>query len=239
MSHTRTSSKADLRTRRSTPATEAVEDYAKAIYGLQHRLGGPVGTNTLAERLDVAPSTVTAMLKRLDELDLVRYEPYHGVTLTAAGERVALEVMRHHRLLEAFLADSLGMPWDRVHDEAEVLEHYISEDLEQRIAEKLGDPSLDPHGDPIPSAELDLVEDATISLAELSEGESATFARVSDADPAMLRYLAERGIRPGLVLRVNGAQPFGGPLAVEVEGTEHLLGAELAQAIRVLPEGAR
>ena len=123
MAHTRTSSKTNLEERRSAPASEAVEDYAKAIYALEHHGEGPITTSAIAERLEVAPSSVTAMLKRLDELGLVRYEPYHGVTLTQAGERVALEVIRHHRLIEAFLAESLEMPWDRVHDEAEVLEH--------------------------------------------------------------------------------------------------------------------
>ena len=170
MSHTRTSSKASLAERQSAPATEAVEDYAKAIYGLQRHEEGPVTTTALAERLGVAPSSVTAMLKRLDELGLVRYEPYHGVTLTAAGEKVALEVIRHHRLIEAFLADALGMPWDRVHDEAEVLEHYISEDLERLIADKLGNPALDPHGDPIPTPELAIAADHTTALDELQAG---------------------------------------------------------------------
>jgi DtxR family Mn-dependent transcriptional regulator len=213
--------------------SEAVEDYAKAIYALAARKDGPVGTSALAERLGVSPGTVTAMLKRLDELGLVRYEPYHGVTLTVDGERVALEVIRHHRLIEAFLAEDLAMPWDRVHDEAEVLEHYISEDLERLIAEKLGNPSLDPHGDPIPTPELALAADRTSALHELQAGDVATFARVSDSDPRMLRYLAERGIRPGVRFRVKDVQPFGGPVFVEVEGREHALGGELAQKMRV------
>jgi len=237
MAHTRTSSKTNLAERSSAPASEAVEDYAKAIYGLQHQEGGPVSTSALAERLGVAPSSVTAMLKRLDELGLVRYEPYHGVRLTAAGERVALEVIRHHRLLEAFLADALQMPWDRVHDEAEVLEHYISEDLERRIAEKLGNPSLDPHGDPIPTPDLAMAADRTTALDRLSVGDVATFSRVSDSDPEMLRYLAERGIRPGVWLRVMDLQPFGGPVFVEVGGREHVLGGDLAQKMRVEREG--
>jgi DtxR family Mn-dependent transcriptional regulator len=238
MPHTRTSSKANLDARRSAPATEAVEDYVKAIYGLQSQAEGPITTSALAERLDVAPSSVTAMLKRLDELRLVRYEPYRGVTLTGAGERVALEVIRHHRLIEAFLADALGMPWDRVHDEAEVLEHYISEDLERRIAEKLGNPKLDPHGDPIPSPDLSLAADRTTSLASLEPGDVGTFARVSDSDPEMLRYLAERGIRPGAVIRVVSVQPFGGPVFVDVAGFEHALGGELARKMRVEPARA-
>jgi DtxR family Mn-dependent transcriptional regulator len=238
MAHTRTSSKANLEARTSAPATEAVEDYAKAIYALQTQEQGPVGTSALAERLGVAPSSVTAMLKRLDELRLVRYEPYHGVTLTPAGERVALEVIRHHRLLEAFLADALQMPWDRVHDEAEVLEHYISEELERRIADKLGNPSLDPHGDPIPTPDLALAADRTTALERLAAGDAAVFTRVSDSDPEMLRYLAERGIRPGAELRVIEVQPFGGPVTVEVDGAEHALGGGLAQKMRVGLTGA-
>src|SRR5215213_6640106 len=229
MAHTRTSSKTHLADRSSAPASEAVDDYAKAIYGLQHQEGGPVSTSALAERLGVAPSSVTAMLKRLDELGLVRYEPYHGVTLTGAGEQLALEVIRHHRLIEAFLADALEMPWDRVHDEAEVLEHYISEDLERRIAEKLGNPSLDPHGDPIPTPELAMATDRTTALDRLAAGDVAIFSTVSDSDPAMLRYLAERGIRPGVRLRVTEVQPFGGPVVVDVNGREHALGGSLAQ----------
>jgi DtxR family transcriptional regulator, Mn-dependent transcriptional regulator len=215
--------------------TEAVEDYAKAIYMLARRTGEPVGTSAVADRLGVSPGTVTAMLKRMADLGLVEHEPYHGVMLTSAGERVALEVIRHHRLIESFLAESLDMPWDRVHDEAEVLEHYISEDLERRIAAKLGDPHVDPHGDPIPSADLDLDEDETLRLTELAEGSRATFARVSDSDPEMLRYLAERGITPGVELRVTGREPFGGPLIVRAAGGEHALGAELSDAIRVTP----
>jgi DtxR family Mn-dependent transcriptional regulator len=237
MGHTRTSSKASLAERQSAPATEAIEDYAKAIYGLQRYEEGLVTTSALAERLGVAPSSVTAMLKRLDELGLVRYEPYHGVTLTAAGDRVALEIIRHHRLIEAFLADALEMPWDRVHDEAEVLEHYISEDLERRIADKLGNPELDPHGDPIPTPELAIAKDRTTALDQLEAGDLATFARVSDSDPRMLRYLAERGIRPGVGLRVTAVQPFGGPVFVEVGGQEHALGGELAEKMRVEPAG--
>jgi DtxR family Mn-dependent transcriptional regulator len=233
MSHARTSSRAHVAGRQSAPASEAVEDYAKAIYALAHRLEGPVPTSALAERLDVAPSSVTAMLKRLDEAGLVRHEPYRGVELTDDGERVALEVLRHHRLLEAFLTEQLGMPWDRVHDEAEVLEHYISEDFERRIADALGDPDLDPHGDPIPSAELDLAADRSVPLAELEPGLEAVFARVSDSDPAMLRYLAGLGIKPGARIVVVGAEPFGGPLRVEVEGAEYALGSELAGKMRV------
>jgi DtxR family transcriptional regulator, Mn-dependent transcriptional regulator len=219
---------------RGSHNSEAIEDYAKAIYALGRRSEGAVGTTQLADRLGVAPASATAMLKRLDEMGLVRHERYHGVTLTAAGERVALEVIRHHRLIESYLADALGMSWDRVHEEAEVLEHYISEELESLIAAKLGEPSHDPHGDPIPGPDLAAPGDEeSRPLEGVEVGESATFTRVSDSDPEMLRYLAERGIRPGVVLTVGARQPFGGPLLVEVEGTEHALGAELVHRIRV------
>jgi DtxR family Mn-dependent transcriptional regulator len=220
------------------PASKAVEDYAKAIYTLQHRGGGTVGTSALAERLGLSPASVTAMLKRMDEMKLVAYEPYRGVTLTATGEKVALEVMRHHRLLEAYLAEALGMPWDRVHDEAEVLEHYISEELEELIAAALGDPSRDPHGDPIPDRELSLDAERGVPLAELDPGVEGVFSRVSDSDPEMLRYLAGCGIHPGARLRVTRVQPFGGPVFVEVSGAEHALGGELAGKMRVEVEGA-
>jgi DtxR family Mn-dependent transcriptional regulator len=134
--------------------TEAIEDYVKAIYALSEEHGGPIANGELAARLGVAPATATAMLKRLADLSLVDYRPYKGATLTAAGEKVALEVIRHHRLIEAYLSEALGMPSDRVHEEAEVLEHYISEELEALIAAKLGDPSHDPHGTPIPGPDL-------------------------------------------------------------------------------------
>ncbi len=215
--------------------TEAVEDYAKAIYSLEQRDAGPVATSALAQELGVSPGTVTTMVKRLADLGLAEHEPYRGVALTPAGERVALEVIRHHRLLETYLSEALGMPWDRVHAEAEVLEHYISEDLERMIAAKLGDPRRDPHGDPIPNADLAIAADETISLAELGSGESATFVRVSDRDSEMLRFLDQRGIRPGCELIVSGRDPFDGPVYVEVEGSDHALGGRLAAAMRVAP----
>jgi DtxR family Mn-dependent transcriptional regulator len=213
--------------------TEAVEDYAKAIYALARHDAGPVGTSALAERLGVSPGTVTAMLKRMAEIGLVEHEPYHGVTLTAAGEKVALEVIRHHRLIEAYLAEALGMPWDRVHDEAEVLEHYISEELEELIATALGDPSRDPHGDPIPDRKLSLGAERGVPLIELEPGQEGTFCRVSDSDPAMLRYLATRGIRPGARVRVTDRQPFGGPLFIDADGAEHAIGGDLARRMLV------
>jgi DtxR family Mn-dependent transcriptional regulator len=212
---------------------EGTENYAKAIYQLQSQAEGSVGTGAVAERVGVTPASASAMLRRLADEGLLELTPYHGVRLTKRGEQVALEVIRHHRLIELFLAEVLGMPWDRVHDEAEVLEHHISEELEERIASALGDPSRDPHGDPIPSRDLAIADDDTAPLVELEVGASGVFERVSDRDPEMLRYLDSRGIRPGVRVRVAGREPFDGPIRVEVEGTEHALGAPLAGRMRI------
>ncbi len=213
--------------------TPAVEDYTKAIFSLESRRDEPVSTKTLAERLSITPGSVSAMLKRLGELDLIIHVPYRGVRLTEPGRRIALETIRHHRLLESYLADVLGMPWDRVHAEAEVLEHVLSEDLEQLIAAKLGHPTVDPHGDPIPTLEYDLHEGETARLDELPIGATGTFARVSDSDPEMLRYLAEQGIAIGDELEIVERQPFGGPLFVRFGKRTHALGDALARAMRV------
>jgi DtxR family transcriptional regulator, Mn-dependent transcriptional regulator len=212
----------------------AVEDYAKAIYALELRASGPVTTNALAARLEVTAASASGMVKRLNELGLVSHEPYRGVWLTEAGRRVALEVIRHHRLLELYLVESLGVPWDRVHEEAEVLEHVLSEELEELIAAKLGDPTVDPHGDPIPTRDLIIEEVASESLESLTAGARGVFARVSDSDPEMLRYLAARGISPGAELEVVERQPFGGPSFVRFGDAVHPLGGELAQAMRVV-----
>ena len=214
--------------------SEAIQDYAKAIYALQRRADGhPVATTDLAERLRVTPASVSAMLKKLAERGLVEHVPYRGVLLTPPGERVALEVLRHHRLLELYLAEHLGVPWDRVHEEAEALEHVLSEDLEARIAAKLGHPTHDPHGDPIPDAQLQIDESSTRSLADLDPGDRGRFVRVSDSDPAMLRYLSERGVCLGDRLEVLDRQPFGGPLTVRVGDSLQVLGGGLAAAMRV------
>ena len=213
--------------------SEAVQDYAKAIYSLSRRGDGSVATSALAHRLGVSPASASAMVKRLAELGFVSHEPYHGVSLTPAGEKVALEVIRHHRLLELYLSEALGMPWDRVHDEAEVLEHAISEELSDLIAAKLGDPTHDPHGDPIPTRDGRIEEEVTRSLADCEPGDLALLARVSDSDPEMLRYLGERGIEPGTALEVVGQEPFGGPLNVRVDEREVPLGLGIARAMRV------
>jgi DtxR family transcriptional regulator, Mn-dependent transcriptional regulator len=213
--------------------SSAVEDYAKAIYALERRGGEPVTTNAVAERLGVTAASASGMVKRLCELGLVDHEPYHGVSLTDDGRRVALEVLRHHRLLELYLAESLSVPWDRVDREAEVLEHVLSEELEELIAAKLGNPTHDPHGDPIPTRQLTIDEGETTSLQSLEAGARGTFTRVSDSDPEMLRFLAQRGIAPGASFEVVEKQPFDGPLFVRFGEEMHVLGGGLAQAMRV------
>ena len=179
------------------------------------------------------------MVRKLSELGLVEHEPYRGVRLTDEGRRVALEVMRHHRLIELFLADELGMPWDRVHAEAEVLEHVLSEDLEQLIAARLGHPTVDPHGDPIPTEGFEIDERPTRSLDELEPGMAGRFVRVSDSKPDMLRYLADQGITLGDELEVIDRQPFGGPVFVRVHAHEQPLGGELARAMRIELQAAK
>ena len=213
--------------------TSAVEDYAKAIYALETRCDGAVSTNAIAERLNVSAASASAMVKKLDGLGLVSHTPYHGVQLTPEGLKVALEVIRHHRLLERYLAEELGVPWDRVHDEAEVLEHVLSEELEELIAAKLGHPTTDPHGDPIPTADLVLQEPPTDAMDTVAPGTGGTFVRISDSDPEMLRYLAARGIAPGDDFEIVDKQPFDGPVFARFAGEVHVLGGSLARAMRV------
>ncbi|HVL30642.1 MAG TPA: metal-dependent transcriptional regulator [Solirubrobacteraceae bacterium] len=218
--------------------SSAIEDYAKSIYSLQQRTGGAaVTTNAVAERCGVTPASASAMVKKLAERGLVIHEPYRGVRLTAEGERLALEMLRHHRLIELYLAQHLDVPWDRVHEEAEALEHVISEDLEARIAAKLGDPTHDPHGDPIPDRDLNVDERPTEALSSLAPGAGGRFVRISDSHPQMLRYLAERGISIGDRCVVSARQPFDGPLTVRFGDREHVLGGRLAEAMRIEVDG--
>jgi len=213
--------------------TAAVEDYAKAIYSLTGWGSETASTNDLAERLGVKAGSVSAMIKKLDEAGLVERVPYHGVRLTSEGTRVAMQVLRRHRLLELFLAEVLDVPWDRVHDEAEVLEHALSEDLTELISAKLGDPAFDPHGDPIPDRDLAIAETETVALADLAPGDSARFVRVSDSNPDMLAYLSECGIGVGDELELVARQPFDGPITVRIDCESHVLGLTLARAMRV------
>jgi DtxR family transcriptional regulator, Mn-dependent transcriptional regulator len=224
----------------SVDISQSGQDYLKAIYleleGAAH-CGELVSTAALAQRLGVSAPSATNMLKRLDSLGLVEHVPYKGATLTEAGRTVALEVVRHHRLLEAYLAQSLGMPWEDVHREAEVLEHVLSEDLEERISAFLGDPPADPHGHPIPSRDLEMPATASTPLWDAPDGGSVTVAAVSDAVPEALRYLGDLGIRPGAVVAVRGRGPLGGPLFVEVgddgDGSVHALSKDVAESVWV------
>ena len=215
--------------------TQAIEDYVKSIYAIQGEGKGPVTTSALAESLNVTDGSASAMAKRLADLKLIRRVPYRGFVLTPRGRQVALEVIRHHRLLELYLVEALDVPWDRVHAEAEILEHVLSEDLEERIAKKLGNPRFDPHGDPIPTKDGAIDAPDTVSLSELEPGDRAKLISVSDSEPGMLRYLAERAIRPGVSLEVVDKQPFDGPVFARVGDEVHALGGKLARVMRVKP----
>jgi DtxR family Mn-dependent transcriptional regulator len=210
----------------------AVEDYLKAIYTLT-RSAQTASTNDLAERLDVSTGSVSAMVGRLADEGLVTHARYRGAALTDEGRSAALRVVRRHRLIELFLAQSLEMPWEDLHDEAEILEHAVSDRLIDLIAEKLGDPQFDPHGDPIPSRDLSIEPRQTINLAALASGQVGVFVRISDANPAMLKYLSAQGIAIGDRVEMVGRQPFDGPVIVRISGHEHALGSQLAAAMRV------
>jgi DtxR family Mn-dependent transcriptional regulator len=213
--------------------SDVMEDYLKAVYTLQRDNGPPVGTSTIADYLDVTPPTVTSMVEKLEDRGLVEREKYKGVELTREGETVALEVLRHHRLLEAFLADHLDYEWDEVHDEADALEHHISEEFERRLAQKLGDPTVDPHGDPIPTEDLEPPEaPATDVLADHEAGDRVVVARVSDRNEEELRYLKDAGVEPGTELDVVEHAPIG-LFVVEVDGDQVHLPDRVAAAIRV------
>jgi DtxR family transcriptional regulator, Mn-dependent transcriptional regulator len=210
--------------------TVAVQDYLKAIYALESE-GERVTTSALARRMGVSAPSTTAMTKRLAELGLVERLPYRGVALTDAGRRGALEVLRHHRLLERYLVDRLGLSLDEVHAEAELLEHALSEELEARIDAELGFPTHDPHGDPIPDRNLRVVRGDDRTLLDLKPGTKAAISRVPDGDSALLRYLGELGIVPGSDLELVDHAPFGGPVTVRTDSGEHAISRELADRI--------
>ena len=212
--------------------SQAIEDYLRAIYELQCA-EGQVGTNLLAERLGVTPASVTGMLKKLAEMKLVIHEPYQGVRLTKAGQKIALEVLRHHRLVERFLAEALGVPWDRVHEEAHKIEHVISEDLEKRMDAMLGYPTTDPHGSPIPRPDGTIDESANTRLAELETGQSAVVAEVSDHDSTLLRYLGDLGLYPDTAVSVMAVAPLDGLMTVRVGNKQHALSHAVANEVLV------
>ena len=212
----------------------AGQDYLKAIYHMTLESGGrSPGPSAVAERLGVTPAAVTRMVRRLHELKLVNYARNQELSLTEAGQKIALEMVRHHRLLEAYLAEALGYSWDQVHDEAERLEHVISEEFEDRIDELLGYPAHDPHGDPIPTKDGRVEYSLHGTLAELSPGESCIIRRVTDRDPEMLRFMSELGLRLEVPVEMVSKAPYGGPLTVRVQGVERAIGQELAQNVFV------
>jgi DtxR family Mn-dependent transcriptional regulator len=212
--------------------TESSQDYLRAVHALQEG-GGRVTTSALAERMGVSAPSASAAVKKLAAHGLVRHERYRGVSLTPKGARVAIELVRHHRLLEQYLSETLGVGIDEVHAEADRLEHALSEELEARIDERLGFPTHDPHGDPIPDAELNVARSELRSLDELEPGEQATIRRVPDVDTQLLRYLSSLKLVPGEAVKLLSVAPFGGPLIVLAAGGEHAISRELATLIGV------
>jgi DtxR family Mn-dependent transcriptional regulator len=210
----------------------ATQDYLKEIHKLRLE-GRKATTSAIAERLGVRPPSATAMVKKLAALGLAEHAPYRAVELTPAGEQVALEVIRHHRLLEQYLAQALGLPLDEVHVEADRLEHVLSEELEARIDRSLGYPTHDPHGDPIPDRKLKLDRSKLRTLASLEPGDEATVRRVPSDDDELLRYLKTLALVPGRKVKLRSAAPFGGPLTVRVGKSEHAISRELAAGIGV------
>jgi DtxR family Mn-dependent transcriptional regulator len=212
-----------------------MEDYIKAVYVIQGETGERVSTSALAEYLDVTPPTVSSMLKKLAERGLVDREEYKGATLTEEGELVALEILRHHRLLESFLTEHLDYDWADVHEEADRLEHHLSEELTERIAEALGNPGVDPHGDPIPDADLRLPEAGeTTRLSEMGVGDRAVVRRIRHQGDEELRYLADAGVRPGVEIEVVDVAPFG-MVTVETPAGEQSLPEDVARLIETAP----
>lgn len=212
---------------------QAIEDYLKTIYVLAQE-EAPVSTSRIAEARDVKPGSATGMIKRLDKLNLVHYQKHYGVTLTAAGEKIALEVLRHHRLLETYLIEALGFTWDEVHEQADILEHVISEKLEERIAAVLDYPEFDPHGAPIPTKDGRIPTLETRPLTALKAADLARVARIThDEDGEMLRYIAELGLMPGQEITVVEVAPFDGPVTVDVQGEQQVIGHNVATAVLV------
>jgi DtxR family Mn-dependent transcriptional regulator len=212
--------------------TIAIEDYLKAIY-LINREQERVSTTALSEHLKVAPASVTGMMKKLSTMKLITHEPYRGVGLTSAGRKMALEVIRHHRLVELYLAEALSVPWDQVHEEAEKWEHVLSEDLEERMDAALGYPKVDPHGAPIPNRDGEVEEAERIRLSLLQSGDRGVVAEVSDHDAALLRYVGGLGLYLGVLVHVIAVEPFNGPIRLRIKGKERSVGREVAQQIYV------
>lgn len=217
-----------------SPLTSAHEDYLKAIYVLEMN-GEKVNNSALANHMGFAPASATNMVKKLAQLNLVEYEPYQGVRLTRLGRQVALEVLRHHRLLELFLHETLAMSWDRVHEEAEKLEHVMSEALEDAIATVLGHPTVDPHGDPIPSKDGQVARQTGVPLSAVAVNRVCILVRVLHQDQERLHYLGSLGLYPGAHVSVLERTPFNGPLLIEIEGEKHAMAYDMAETLLVTP----
>lgn len=212
--------------------TQSHQDYLKTIYMLRSR-GEEANNAAIAQAMSVTPASATNMVRRLADMGLVTYEAYRGVSLTADGERIALEMVRHHRLIELFLHAILDIPWDQVHAEAEKLEHVISEEMEEAIARKLGYPLFDPHGDPIPAKDGTKAEVSDSALTTWPQDQPARLARVRTQDSGRLRYLGSLGLYPGAHVTVLGRAPFDGPLMLDVDGHQHMLAHEMARLLLV------
>src|SRR3954466_3473631 len=217
--------------------TRSVEDYLKAIYRLTPE-GRAAGTSEIANLLELAPASVSGMVKRLSEHGLLEHVPYRGVQLTEEGRRAALRIVRRHRLIEAYLVEFLGYPWDTGDDEAERLEHAVSDTLVERMATALGNPDVDPHGDPIPSADGFVQELSCIPLSDIPVGDSAEVHRVHESQPDRLRYIASLGIKPGVQIKVLDRQPFDDLVTIDVGGQRHVIGRELSHVLQCACTGA-
>ncbi|MCH8029130.1 MAG: metal-dependent transcriptional regulator [Candidatus Dadabacteria bacterium] len=209
-----------------------IEDYLKTVFHLLKEKG-KANTNDLAKTLGVSPPTITQMIKKLAELRLVKHVPYKGFVLSTAGEKIAIEIIRHHRLVEQYLHEALGVPWDKVHEEAEKWEHFISEDVERRMDEVLNHPTRDPHGSPIPSEELVIENEELVLMSELDVGGKGVVREVPDEDPELLNYLEGMRLTPNTMFEVKRREPYGGPIVVSVDGQTFTVGLEAASQIRV------
>lgn len=216
--------------------SQSVEDYLKAIYKLGKEVDKGVSTSRLADEMGVANASVTNMVKRLSKMGLVDYESYYGSTLTSSGEKIALEIIRHHRLIELYLKEMMGYSWDEVHEEAEKLEHHISEQFEDKIAEMLDDPRFDPHGDPIPTKDGKMPVIHSYSLTELKENDEGVICRVKDQSPELLRYLEKNGLIPGVKLKVTNREPFDGPFELALDDNSVTIGYNVAESIFIIKE---
>jgi DtxR family transcriptional regulator, Mn-dependent transcriptional regulator len=214
--------------------TRSVEDYLKAIYRLTPE-GQPASTSDIANLLELSPASVSGMVKRLSEQGLLEHAPYKGVQLTDEGRRAALRMVRRHRLIEAYLVAMLGYTWDTVHEEAERLEHAVSNTLVERMAAVLGHPTVDPHGDPIPAADGSIHEPRSIPLSDVQPGSTVELRRVDESQPERLRYIASVGLTPGVLVTVLDRQPFRGPISIQASGSVHVIGHELGQVLFCTP----